>query len=138
MQFIVWPMFCLVINLLKKHQESKKNFPQLFRHWPAAVSACKEMLKGRKERKKVLMDHAYTWPILSNIMAHLKGSGVDIEVMLTKSSDKEVQKNCNKLKPIVDTVILLRRLGLPFRGHRNDFQYHPNVGEYSSGGVVTL
>ena len=68
-------------------------------------------------------------------MTHLKGSGEDIEVMLTKSSDKEVQKTCNKLKPIVDTVILLGRLGLPFRGHRNDSQYHPNVGEYSSGGM---
>ena len=68
-------------------------------------------------------------------MAHLKGSGKEIEVMLTKSSDKEVQKNRNKLKPIADTVILLGRLGLPFRGHRDDSQYHPNVGEYSSSGV---
>ena len=68
-------------------------------------------------------------------MAHLKGSGEEIEVMLTKNSDKEVQKNRNKLKPIVDTVILLGRLGLPFRGHRDDSQYHPNVGEYSSGGA---
>ena len=62
-------------------------------------------------------------------MAHLKGSGEEIEVMLTKSSDIEVQKNCNKLKPIVDTVLLLGRLGLPFRGHRDDSQYHPNVEE---------
>ena len=68
-------------------------------------------------------------------MAHLKGSGEKIEVMLTKSSEKEVQKNCNKLKPIVDTVILLGRLAVPFRGHRDDSQYHPNVGEYSSGGA---
>ena len=63
-------------------------------------------------------------------MAHLKGSGEESEVMLTKFSDKEVQKNCSKLKPIADTVILLGRLGLPFRGHRNDSQYHPNVGKY--------
>ena len=33
------------------------------------------------------------------------------------------------------TVILLGRLGLAFRGHRDDSQFHPNVGEYSSGGV---
>ena len=55
--------------------------------------------------------------------------------MLTNSCDKEVQKNCNKLKPIIDTVILLRRLVLPFKGHRDDSQYHPNVAEYSNGGV---
>ena len=39
-------------------------------------------------------------------MAHLKGSGEETEVMFTKNSDKEVQKNRSKLKPIVDTVIL--------------------------------
>ena len=27
------------------------------------------------------------------------------------------------------------RLGLPFRGHRDDSKYHPKVGEYSTGGV---
>ena len=71
-------------------------------------------------------------------MTHLQGSSEEIEGMLTKRSDREVQKNCNKLKPIVDTVILLGKLGLlfrAFRGHRDDCQYHPNVGEYSSGGV---
>ena len=68
-------------------------------------------------------------------MAHLKGSGEEIEVMLTKNSDKEVQKNRNKLKPIVDTVILLGRLGLPFRRQRDDSQYHPDVGQYATGGV---
>ena len=58
--------------------------------------------------------------------------------MLTKGSDREVQKNRSKLKPIADIVILLGRLGLPFRGNRDHSQYHPIVGEYSSGGVVTL
>ena len=55
--------------------------------------------------------------------------------MLTKSSDKEVQKNRNKLKSVVDTLILLEILGLPFRGDEDDSQYHPNIGEYSSGGA---
>ena len=71
-------------------------------------------------------------------MTHLQGSSEEIEDMLTKRSDREVQKNRNKLKPIVDTVILLGRLGLlfrAFRGHRDDCQYHLNVGEYSGGGV---
>ena len=26
-------------------------------------------------------------------------------------------------------------MGLPFREHKVDSQYHPNVGEYSSGGA---
>ena len=68
-------------------------------------------------------------------MANLKVSGEEIEVMLTKSSEKELQKNRNKLKPTVDIITLLGRLGLPFRGHRDDSQYHRNFGEYSSGDV---
>ena len=32
-------------------------------------------------------------------------------------------------------VILLGRLSLQFRGHKDDFQYHPNVGEYSQNRV---
>ena len=54
--------------------------------------------------------------------------------MLTKRSAKEVKK-IDKLKPIADMVILLGRSGVPFRGHRDDSQYHPNVREYSSGCV---
>ena len=54
------------------------------------------MLKGRKKQESSNEPcqslHSKTWPILSNIMAHLKGSGEEIEVMLTKTSDKEVQK----------------------------------------------
>ena len=36
----------------------------------------------------------------SNFMAHLKDSGEEIEIMLTKNSDEEVQRNHSKLKPI--------------------------------------
>ena len=138
-------VYCLACVLFghkfpEKASRVKNFYSQPFRHWPAAVSACKVHAEGKKKNKESSNEpcqslHSKTWPILSNIMAHLKGSGEEIEVMLTKNSDKEVQKNRNKLKPIVDTVILLGRLGLPFRGHRDDSQYHPNVGEYSSGGA---
>ena len=71
-------------------------------------------------------------------MARLKNSSEEIEVMLTKGSDKEVQKSRHKLKAIVDQVILLGGLGLPFRGHQDDSQYYPNVGQYSSGCVANF
>ena len=54
------------------------------------------------------------------------------EVMLIKSSHKEVQKNRNKLKPIADTVILSERLNISFI---DDSQYRPNIGKYLSGGL---
>ena len=47
----------------------------------------------------------------------------------------EVYENRKILPPIIDTVILLGKLGLVFREHRYDSQFYPNVGEYSSGGV---
>ena len=34
--------------------------------------------------------------------------------------------------------MLVERLGFPFRRHKDDSQYHLNVGEYSSGGVDNL
>ena len=124
----------------EKASRVKHFYSLTFRHWPAAVSACKLHAEGKKKKKESSNEpcqslHSKTWPILSNIMTHLRRSVEEIEVMLTKSSDREVQKNHNKVKPIVDTVILLGRLGLPFGGHRDDSQYHPNVGEYLSGGV---
>ena len=33
--------------------------------------------------------------------------------------------------PIVDTVIVLGRQGLSFRGHRNDSKHHPEQGGYA-------
>ena len=68
-------------------------------------------------------------------MTHLKDSCENIRVMLGKNSDEEVRKNRNKLKPIIGIVILFVRLVLPFREHKDDSQYHPNVGEYLNGSV---
>ena len=59
----------------------------------------------------------------------------EIDLMIDRNFKKEVEENRKRLAPIIDTVILLGRLGLAFRGHRDDSQFHPNVGEYSSGGV---
>ena len=55
------------------------------------------MLKERTKNKESSNEpcqslHSKTWPILSNIMAHLKGSGEEIEVMSTKNSIKKFKK----------------------------------------------
>ena len=39
------------------------------------------------------------------------------------------------LARIIDTIITLERLFLPFHDHHDDSKYHPKVGEYSTGGV---
>ena len=55
--------------------------------------------------------------------------------MIDKNWKSEVKENRKRLAPIIDTAKYLGRLGLAFRGYRDDSQFHQNVGEYSSGGV---
>ena len=46
--------------------------------------------------------------------------------------------NCKKLTPIIDAIITLVRLGLPFRGHRDESKYHPKLGGTQVVGLITL
>ena len=56
----------------------------------------------------------------------------DVDEMLVVS---EISENRKTLRWITDTIIFLGRLDLPLRGHRDDSQYHPDVGEYSTASV---
>ena len=53
--------------------------------------------------------------------------------MLDRQFKFEVSENRKIPRSIIDTIIFLGRQGLPLRGHRDDSQYHPDVGEYSTG-----
>ena len=79
--------------------------------------------------------YASTFPILHSIISQLCGVAQPIDLILDTNLRKEVEDNRKKLAPIVDTVLFCGRLGLPLRGHRDDSQYHPDVGNYSSGRV---
>ena len=121
-----------------KASRVKNLYSQPFRHWPAAVSIFKIHVSGKKKKnsnKPVQSLHSQTWPILDAVLSNMKGLVEEIDLMIDKNCKKEVEENRKRLAPIIDIVILLVRLGLAFRGHRDDFQFHPNVGEYSSGGV---
>ena len=56
----------------------------------------------------------------------------DVDEMLVLS---EISENRKILRWITDTIIFLGRLGLALKRHRDDSQYHPDVGEYSTGNV---
>ena len=65
----------------------KKFYFQPSRQWSTAVSICKIHVEGKIKKKDDSneprqLSHSKIWPILSNIMAHLKDSGEEIEVML--------------------------------------------------------
>ena len=87
MQFIVLVTLYYVTTFLKKHQKSKNIYPQPFRPWPAAVSACKVHAQWKKKKEDSneasQFLHSKTWPILINIMTYFEGLIGEIEAMLT-------------------------------------------------------
>ena len=79
--------------------------------------------------------HASTLPILTALFAQMSGATQPIEAILDTNVKKEIKDNRDKLASIADAVLYCSRLGLPLRGHRDDSKYHPEVGQYSTGGV---
>ena len=70
-----------------------------------------------------------------SIREQLSGKIQPIDVLISENRRNKISENRKKLIPIVDTIITCGRLGLSFRGHCDDSQYHPEVGSYSHGGV---
>lgn len=58
----------------------------------------------------------------------------EFNLLYDKKYKHEVWENRKVLAPITDTIITLRSLGSPFLGHRDDSEYYPIVGEYSTDG----
>ena len=59
----------------------------------------------------------------------------DADKNLDRQFKFEVSENRKILRSIIDTIIFLERQDLALRGHRDDSQYHLDVGEYSTGSV---
>ena len=79
------------------------------------------MVKRGKLVKKALQTlHYDTWPVLNTIIANMEGADVEVDVLLDEGFRNEVAENRKKLASIVNTIILLGRLGLSYRGHRDD------------------
>ena len=51
--------------------------------------------------------------------------------MLDKNLKSRIQKNREKLSPIVGTIKLCGHLGVPLRGHIDDTKYHAELGSFS-------
>ena len=68
-------------------------------------------------------------------MGNRSGNVKGISELLDTNFRNQVAENRSKLMPIIDSIIFCGRLGIPLRGHRDDSKYHPDAGEYSTGGV---
>ena len=60
-----------------------------------------------------------------------QASGQELDLLMDEHAKQTIKANRAKLAPIVDTIKLCGRLGLPLWGHRDDSAYHPEVGSYS-------
>ena len=132
-------LYCVLFghDFPTKASRVKNLFSQLFRAWPSAVSYFRAHCEGKKEKidpshESVQSLHFSTWPKLEAIFSQIKGSSHEIKLLFDRKYKHEVEENLKVLSPIIDTNVTLGRLGLPFRGHRNDSKYHPKVGEYST------
>ena len=79
--------------------------------------------------------HNDTYAIYLSHFKIMSGENQPINLMVGTNLQKQISENQKKSIPIIDTIKLCGRLGLPLRGHRDDYHYHPKVGEYSKGGV---
>ena len=118
----------------------KNLFSQFFRAWPSAVSYFRPHCEPKKKKvdpfhESVQNLHFSTWPKLEAIFSQIKGSSHEINLLCDRKCKHEVEENRKVLVPIIDTIVTLRRLGLPFRGYRDDSKYNPKVGKYSTGGA---
>ena len=90
---------------------------------------------------RIAKDLVSTLLLIHNIclwLGNVSGKSQPIDTMSDASLRKRVAENREKLEPIIDTIKLCGRLGLAFRGHRDDSRYHPDVGKYSDCGVCNF
>ena len=80
--------------------------------------------------------HACTFPMLAALLSQMTGASQPIDNIMDANVKKEIEKNREILRPIVDSVLFCGRLGMGLRGHRDDSKYHPEVGCYSTNGNV--
>ena len=137
MLLTVYLVFCLAISFQEKHRELKIFLANTSGTGQQQFLYLKYMFQVKKEKsnKPVQSLHSQTWPTLDAVLSNMKRLVEKIDFMIDRNCKKELEENRKRLAPIIDTVIFLGRLGLAFKGHRDDSQFHPNVGEYSSGGV---
>ena len=68
----------------------------------------------------------------------IKDASHEISLLCDRKYKHEVEENRTVLVPIIDTIVTLGMLGLPFCCLRDDSKYHPKAGEYSTGGVCNF
>ena len=101
-----------------------------FRYWNDAMSTFKRHVGNNTGGEMGL--HACTFPMLAALLSQMTGASQPIDNIMDTNVKKEIEKNREILRPIVDSVLFCGRLGMGLRGHHDDCKYHPEVGCYST------
>ena len=111
----------------------KNLFSEPFKHWNDAT--CFNNHTGIRKFSSKLCLHDSTSAVFTSVLSQLSGRTQPIDIMNSENRRKKISESREKLVSIVDTIITCGHLGLSFRGHHNNSQYHSEVGNYSKGGV---
>ena len=112
-----------------KNWKIKNLFLEPHCHWNDA----KSKFSNHESAKNGL--HEETMVTFTNFMSQMSGKSQSIDLLIDSVTQIKVTENRKKLIPIVDTILLCGRQCLPLRGHCDDSQFHPEVGEYFKGSV---
>ena len=84
--------------------------------------------RKKKDHDKNRTLHKDTSALLYSVQEKMERNLEDIDEMLDRQFKFEVSEN----RKIIGTIIFLGRQGFALREYRDDSQYHPDVGEYST------
>ena len=114
----------------------KNLFKQPFRSWSKANEAFEKHEGSHTSCERNFQGlHSRTLLLSKSFFSEFSGKSVPINVQLNNEAQARHDQFKNSLFPIVDTVALCGRMGIALRGHRDDFKYHSEPGEYCKGEV---
>ena len=68
---------------------------------------------------------------MNSFLNNFSGKTLKISSLIDNRRLQKVKQNRELRKPLIDTTLLCGRLGISFRGHRDDSSYYPGAGEFS-------
>jgi hypothetical protein len=120
-------VFCTQCSLLHHKTKNPSSATSLItigqKNWNDSVSTF------RKHEKSVL--HKTVNAILVELEMQNSGASRSIGQIISSEYSKTIADNRIFLSSIIDTIILCGRLAISLRGHRDNFNNFPEVGEYA-------
>ena len=113
--------FC--INCLLFGGESTHNASKLKKLYKAPLTTWSTALQNFREHVEKSPIHHTATILASQFKLLMQQKATSIDVQLDSIWKKQIQKNRERLRSIVDAIILCGRQNIPLRGHRDDSKY---------------